>query len=374
MVWGGYFSRYQSAFQNPEWQFYRSLRYHNEAAFLAVILLWPRIRTAQAQLSDRERLFAAWLGAATVMVNARLEILQVARPMFRPPALLAPWLPLAAYQDVLLIALASWTWWTALSLIKRPRAGRAVCIAGWVVALFAAGYAALNVELYGYFQGSLTYQLIVLSNHLDYIGDSLAYFVHTGNHLQPILLAPLYALLIAIAICRLVPGTLGRAAHGFHSPFAAACVGLYVIAGMQWGSYFREYRSAFQNPEWQFCRSLVYHNEAAFLAGKFPSEYLDDFLPRRGASAVSARVNAASASPIAENGFRPRNVVLVIGESLGARYMELYGAPYADTPEMVKLAHMARSSSEHTCHVRTATMRSPDCSPLCTHTTTGRRS
>lgn len=338
MVWGGYFSPYQSAFQNPEWQFYRSLPYHNEIAILAVILLWPLFRTARAQLSDRERLFAAWLGAATVMVYARLEVLQLARPMFRPPALLEPWLPIAAYQDVLLIALASWIWWTALPLLKHPRARRAVCIAGWLVALFAAGYAALNVELYGYFQGSLTYQLIVLSNHLDYIGDSVAYFVHTGYRLQPILLAPLYALLVAIAICRFAPGLLSRAARGFHSPSAAACVGLYVIAGMVWGSYFKEYQSAFQNPEWQFCRSLVYHNEAAFLAGKFPSQYLADFLPRPGASAAGAGVNTASASPIAGSGFRPRNVILVVGESLGARYMGLYGAPYADTPEMEKLA------------------------------------
>jgi arylsulfatase A-like enzyme len=338
MVWGGYFSLYRSAFQNPEWQFYRSMPYHNEAAFLAVILLWPRIRAARAQLSDRERLFAAWLGAATVMVNARLEVLQLAQPMFRPKAILAPWLPLAAYQDLLMIALLGWTSWIVLPMLKRPGVRRAACVGAWVVALFAAGYAALNVELYRYFQGSLTYQLIVLSNHLDYIGDSLAYFVHHGNRLQPILLAPLYALLVAIAICRLAPGLLRGAARAFHSPLGATCVLLYVLVGIGWAAHWRVYQSAFRNPEWAFAKSLAYHNEEAFVAGKFPSEYLDDFMPAHPSprnAIVPTALTPAAATVVR---WRPRNVVLLIGESLGSRYLGIYGAPYADSPEMERLA------------------------------------
>jgi hypothetical protein len=149
----------------------------------------------QADLSDRERLFALWLGAAAVMLKVRLELLLLAPAMFRSKPVLAPWLPLAAYQDVLLIALATWAWWTVLPLLKRPLARRAAYIAGWLVGLFAAGYAVLNFEIYRYLQVPLTYQLIVFSKHLDYIRDSLA-----GEHLYAVLLAPLYALVVAVAI------------------------------------------------------------------------------------------------------------------------------------------------------------------------------
>ena len=85
---------------------------------------WTRIRATQADLSDRERLFALWLGAAAVLLKVRLEILLLAPAMFRYKPVLAPWLPLAAYQDVLLIALASWTWWMVLPLLRRPLARR----------------------------------------------------------------------------------------------------------------------------------------------------------------------------------------------------------------------------------------------------------
>lgn len=318
-----------------------SLDHVSTSLWSRVSAAWSRASAARAQLSDRERLFAAWLGAAAVMLKARLEILQLAAPMFRPMPVLAPWLALAAYQDVLLIALVAWAWWTALSLIKRPELRRAFCIAGWGVGLLAAVYAVLNERLYMYFGGSLTYQLIVLSGHLDYIHDTLVYFARTGQHVNAVLSAPLYALVVAIAICALAPGLLSRAARGFYSPLGAVCIGLYVIAGIVWSSYFREYQTAFQNPEWQFCKSIVYHNEAAFLTGKFPRQYLDDFVPRSGGSAAAAGMNAAGGLPVVDSGSRPRNVVLVVGESLGSRYMELYGAPHANTPELDQVAQHA---------------------------------
>lgn len=67
-----------------------------------------------SQSRDRDRLFAAWLATAAVVLYFRLDTLRFAQLMFRPTPTLAPWLPLAAYQDLLLIALLSWISWLTL--------------------------------------------------------------------------------------------------------------------------------------------------------------------------------------------------------------------------------------------------------------------
>jgi lipoteichoic acid synthase len=278
------------------------------------------------QPRDRDRLFAAWLATAAVVLYFRLDTLRFAQQMFHPTPTLTPWLPLAAYQDLLLIALLSWISWLTLPSLTRPRVRRAACISFWILALFIAAYAALNAELYNFFQGSLTWQLLVLSNHLDYIRDTLVYFAQTGEHVRGVLLAPLYSLLIALGICWTVPDLLGRAARAFHSPLGVVCLVLYVMSGVVWSAHARAYQSAFQNPEWAFLKSLVSHDEAAFLAGKFPPDYLNDFTP--------SRPGATAADPAQ---WHPKNVVMLVGESLGAKYLELYGGQ-AKTPEMAKMA------------------------------------
>ena len=124
-------------------------------------------------------------------------------------------------------------------------------------------------------------------------------------------------------------------------PFAAGGVVpglLYVLAGIAWGAHWRAYQSAFANPEWAFLRSLADHNEEAFVAGKFPSQYLDDFMPARPVPAKGIAPTAFTPAAAAAAQWRPKNVVMLIGESFGSRYLGIYGAPYADTPEMEKLA------------------------------------
>ena len=281
---------------------------------------------AQRQPRDRDLLFSAWLASAVVVLYFRLDTLRFAQLMFRPTPTLTPWLPIAASQDLLLIALLSWIFWLALPRISSPRLRRTACVIGWLIALLIASYAALNAELYSFFQGSLTWQLLVLSNHLDYIRDSLVYFAQTGEHLRPILLAPVWVIAIALVLNWAVPDFLRRAARAFHSAPGAGCLALYLLAGFAWGAHARAYQSAFQNPEWAFVKSLVYHDEAAFLAGKFPPAFLDDFMP---SAQGRAAVDPAS--------WHPNNVVMLVGESLGAKYLELYGGR-AKTPEMEKLA------------------------------------
>ncbi len=306
---------------------------------ISISSLWDRTRAAQAQLSERDRLFAVWLGVAAVVIHARLHLLESAQPMFHPEPFLMPWLPIAAYEDVLLVALLSWISWDILPMLRRPGVRRAAFVAASVVALLVAAYAALNVELYNYFQGSLTYQLLALSSHLEYIRDTIWYFTKKWNYLPDILLAPVHAIAIALAIYWLVPGLLGRAARVFHSPLGAGCLACYVLAGFFWGAHWRAYQSAFQNPEWAFLKSLGDHNDEAFVAGKFPSDYLNDFMPAQpGTAAAAAGASAGLATTSAGKGWRPKNVVMLIGESLGSKYLGLYGAPYADSPEMEQLA------------------------------------
>ena len=152
--------------------------------------------------------------------------------------------------------------------------------------------------------------------------DSLVHFAQTGEHLHSILLAPLYSLAIALGIYWLVPDLLGRAARAFHSPLGVVCLVLYVMSGVVWAAHSREYQSAFQNSERAFLKSLVYHNEAAFLAGKFPPDYLDDFTPARtiasnpGANPVASSSNGNRRQmPSSGKSRQGKNVVMLAGES-----------------------------------------------------------
>lgn len=303
---------------------------------------WKRLKGALAsrrrfQLSERERLFAAWLGLAAVMIATRLKVLQLAQIDFQPQPKLVPFLPLAAYQDISLLAFLSWGSWAILSLAKGSGVRRVVYIAAWMICVFTASYAVLSAALFRFFGSPLTYQQLLLSDHLHEVRSSLLHAA-SGGRLMKILCAPLLVFLFARAAYHFVPKLLSRVARGFHTPIAAACLLLYLLVAELWTAKFLPYRPAFCNPEWRFCQSLIDSNEP-FVSGQFPKQYLDDFLPigQRRRANPNDIIAPYLARPVISD-WHPRNVVLVVVESLGSRYLGLYGERFANDSDIARLA------------------------------------
>src|SRR5208283_6209369 len=71
-----------------------------------------------------------------------------------------------------------------------------------------------------------------------------------------------------------------------------------------------------------------------------PAGYTSDFLPqgRRKAAGYSPSPSRVSTSFQPSSSQRPINVLMIVMESVGARRLQLYGAPHQDSPELVRLA------------------------------------
>jgi len=306
----------------------------------------PRKSSSGVCLSARDKLFGVVLGLAVVMIGARALIMQTGtRAMFwqvaesgvedrwlgAPTPAFLPYLPLAAYQDLAFCAVVSWVSWATLSTLRSKVAQRAVSIVIWSVCLFAAAYAAVNIIVYYLLGTPVTYGLLVLSDHLSLVKDALRYEARPARLLK-IAVPPLLVLAISRALYRYAPTLLSRFAAGFHSFRGAAVFLLYFIAGALWTANYPLYYRLFFNPEWRFCAS-VFDWSAPFASGKFPKQYTEDFLP---VGQRSGRVTTTAANREAAR--RQTNIVMIVMESVGKRYLGSYGAPFPDTPELDRLA------------------------------------
>jgi len=294
----------------------------------------PRTSSPGTRLSARDKLFGVCLGLAAVLIIARAKILQ-SDVWFtdKPIRDLLPLLPLAVYQDMAFCAALSWWSWVMLGALGAPSARRVISLIVWLICGFAAAYAFVNyliIDVIGV--SPVTYELIILSDHLRLIRGA-AFYDATASRVVKIVSAPLMVGAIAWMLQKLAPGLLQRTARMFHSPACAIFLLLYLLAGKLWVTAYPEYYPIFCNPEWRFGESF-FDWSAPFVDAKFPKRYADDFLPvgSRHGLPVSAEAGTKARS------LRSPNVVMVVMESVGARYLGIYGAPFADTPELARMA------------------------------------
>jgi arylsulfatase A-like enzyme len=88
-----------------------------------------------------------------------------------------------------------------------------------------------------------------------------------------------------------------------------------------------------QNPQLLLARSFFVESAVAAFAGPspgegdnpWPADFVDDFRPGR------ARFSATLAEK------RPQNIIVIAVESLGARYLQVCGAPFPNTPNLCRL-------------------------------------
>lgn len=193
--------------------------------------------------------------------------------------------------------------------------------------LVAAGalfvlYAIVSVQVFAFLRSPLTYALLYLA------GDPGSMRSSIGSFLSPSLLATCLLMPAAyVTLVRRTPPAQGRRAAAAGAAFLAAALGWTLwgasAAAGRWSD--RSDVLIAQSPHVAILAStaaVVRGESVPAVADTFPPADLDDFRP--GPPARSAAPRAAGV----------RNVLVVVMESTGARYLGLYGSPYATTPHL----------------------------------------
>ncbi|MCX5660603.1 MAG: sulfatase-like hydrolase/transferase [Planctomycetota bacterium] len=209
-----------------------------------------------------------------------------------------------------------WSWLTWLSLCV-------VCVV----------YAVVSVQIFRFLRTPLTWSLLYLAGTPKNMESSIWPFVTpalvTGMVAAPIL----FCLVTWMAQRRLArrgkPMRLPQAA--MLSP-ALVVIGYVHFAGIgAWSD--RDDRRILHNPHWVWistCATELLGGGGAHLESAFSEVHLKDF-----------QTFAERGSPLAPNlalARRPKNVVLIVMESVGTQQMSLYGSPYKTTPNLDALA------------------------------------
>jgi len=256
-----------------------------------------------------------------------------------------------SYVDALFAAVC----WAAARLAllivwRRPLAARAVSGAFVVFAAFCCLYAVVNVILFGIVGGFLTYPLLAL------IGDVRMVRSSVGAHLT----LPTIAGLIGIpcvyfasvaGVTRLMRG----ASAIRRGSASAAILAAWVAAGHY--AYVTQFdarpdRRVAESPYWAIAASTWQaFADGGFvrMAGTFMPDDLADFDPQsvrqaHTTSSPSRLIRRAAAMLGVRGGAarRPPNVVLIVLESVAARWTSLHNPLYATTPTL--RAESARSA------------------------------
>lgn len=283
----------------------------------------PRIRVGSADYC-----FAAFVGLAAVMVWLRVKLVEVALHSARL-------VPLLVYQDLFIVAALAWFFYALFVVIASARARKTIAVVGWTVCLVVAAETYASFMVYLVVRQPFTYHLLLLSDHLTGIRASLAEELNMSV-LKGGAFVLTALIIVAISLIRLAPSFLKQMSRVFYSRWALIVTLIYLVAAHAWAVRELGNPTAAANPQLALASSL-FRQTSFKVADKFPAADLDDFLPGGADRHASTTIPAlASFSPSPAH--RPLNVLVVVMESVGAHRLQLYGAPFDDTPEMIRLA------------------------------------
>ncbi|MFN2475040.1 MAG: sulfatase [Chthoniobacterales bacterium] len=237
----------------------------------------------------------------------------------------------SSYRDLFFAVCAGAIAAAVLSLARRWNVGAAIVrsLALVIFALFA-GYAIAAVGLFRYFHRPVTYDLLTL------VGNAAAVRSSIFQRITPaigvgIVAAPLFLL---VASRFTIPRTTLRVA----AAIAALWIGTgWALSISGWESEHLEYLALSPHGELlrTVARRLVGTSRAAF-PKDFPTEYLDEFRTVR-----ARKITSPAGFALTQEAERPRNVIVVVLESVGTKYLGLYGNPNDITPNLSAAAQNA---------------------------------
>jgi arylsulfatase A-like enzyme len=227
-------------------------------------------------------------------------------------------------------------------LRRFPRARRAAGIVGLALGALCALYAAAAVQIFDFLRSPLTYALLYLAGDMRSMRSSIGSFV-TPSLVAAFVLVPLAYLAAVWLCCR-------RRAEPTRSTRMVA-TGVVLAAGVwaYWGMEVADGRWSdrpdlliAKSPHWELLSSVADEIRGGADVPQtdqtFPREFLADFRPPVASGAEAFRVERSSSERSVR---RPQNVIEIVLESTGARYMSLYGSPYKTTPNLEAAAAQA---------------------------------
>jgi arylsulfatase A-like enzyme len=308
-------------------------------------------------MREHRRLFwaAAWLAVVFVAVKA----VYLGTPAAPTPH--AVWdyvrdLAAVSFVDVLFAAVL-WIGGNVALLLAgdRARAARAVAFAVTAVAAVSCSYALASVFFFDVFGGFLTYPLLALVGDVHMLRSSVAAQV-SALTLAAIVAVPLLYVALLAATVRFVPANAGPRWRS--RGIAAALLIGWVAGGQLW--FTREWttrrdRQVAANAQWVFVSSWWQGGSPVRMAGSFRAEDLADFEPLRQALMRGPLSQARGGTRLVAAP-RPPNVILLVLESVAARWTSLNHGPYDSTPNLQTessrgvvfdnfYAHIGRSSN-----------------------------
>ena len=310
-------------------------------------------------------LFWASVWLAVVLVVVKAYYLGV--PGRFPPANGGTYLSALAaisYVDVLFAAIV-WVLSRAAFALVRGRSLPARAIQATTLSFSAVSlvYAVANVMFFGVFGGFLTYPLLALVGDVRMLSSSVAAYL-TPRAIAGLVCLPVVYVALVLATVRFVPPTRGavwrRQSLGFASVGAWLILGQYAYS-TNWTT--RQGRGIAENPQWVLISSwwqAVSGDGTVRMDDRFPAEDLSDFAPLgvRPPSPASVLRRISTAARTRGRATTPRspNVILIVLESVAARWAGLNGGLYDTTPNLVAesthgivfdnmYAHIGRSSN-----------------------------
>jgi len=193
-------------------------------------------------------------------------------------------------------------------------------------------YAVLSARIFEQLRTPLSYTLIYLMGDVSNLRSSLFIFA------RPALLSvlggvPILFLLLVIVSERLVPARRPWIVRGLQGLTIVGIVILFFFARNEvaraWGARHEDRRIA-DNPHyvfWASCIKELIGGESVTLSDSFAPDDLRDF------QMVSERA-AGDSQPTAGLKRGPKNVILIVCESVGTQFLSVYGAKYKTWPRM----------------------------------------
>ena len=298
------------------------------------------------------RLFwaAVWLAIALIAIKAYYLGIPAAAALADAQEYLRS-LAAISYVDVLFAAIV-WACGRVILTLTADRrwAACAVTVTFMSVAALSCLYAAANVAVFGVLGGFLTYPLLELVGNVRMVSSSVMAQL-TPRVILALVTLPLANVALVETTVRVLP-PLGRRWRP-RSHLAFASLGVWVVLGhytFSTGWTTRQDRQIADNAQWVLISSwwqAVNGEGTVHMSDRFAADDLRDFEPlgQRPPSPATVLLRISTMSPAAGvPTAAPRrlpNVIIVVLESVAARWTGLSGGLYETTPNLE--AESARS-------------------------------
>jgi arylsulfatase A-like enzyme len=284
---------------------------------------------AVTNLSDSDRRFAAVVGIGITLALGRVLLINEMRG-FQP----ITWaqIPFFFRYDALVVFVLAWSvCWVdgSRSAVRRGFAGVLWTSVGLLIML-----GALNFLVVREMHHPLTYRLMVISDSMRGVSGALG----TLFREWVVLVAVATALTIAVsAALRRLPRLLAAARRSIVSPAGALAIVIVLAAANVWAAQMVRPSHLEVNPLVSMVLSLPARDPV--LSGRAGDH--EDFLP---SAYTGSNADAPLKTRVVGNS-APPNVVMIVMESVGAKWLQLYGAPHRNSAEVEEVARRGATFS-----------------------------